>query len=813
MQGRPIFFYARSPAGDITSELNVAEFARAHNLKVNNVRRSIKSGGRVSVHGWRFSSLHGDLTVHDAGPASHCGTPEADAAVRTREELKRRVRALADVCASAVSSGSKLPFDPQRVLAAYRAQAEVNGVDWKSVEDTRSDAQVVGDAIDRVLSSPESIFELTERELLSVEAEMIRARDRILSLAHERVASADAGEFVSRADPKAEVLDRWAHLFRRLTECHKLAAGTHDRYRWGGTDGFAARAGRPLFLMLWVGRSDIDDGGRSGGVFNAAPHLCRMALDCWEAESGAVPWPGYGWRMPGHELDGRSWVGWDYEGWCCLAPPRHSKTTFERHWVIDRLSHNPRSQGAYLHSRFEEAEKFLAHVGTAFDRSTGTGRRLAALFPGLRLAKKGNTLRSIRLENDDPTRSHNLIASSIMAEAQGNNFDFLIADDVVPQSDATSPTDRQRRLAMFRGTWSSRFQGRKPMFKIISGYPYHHDDLVWTYREGCKRAERNINSGVRMLLTELPVGGPNTDPPFFPLWPDMYPASRIARLYREVGDAAIWSANFMLNPITDELRIVREVAWYDPEAAQHRKFLDGAVFHLSVDSASTGRPSGDKSGLVLVAVGDVVEESVGEDGVKTVRYARRIRVVSAEEFHATQTDLAARMAEMVKARRVDVAHVEISGGYGESVRDQLADRYGIDSLVQHRPGDKGKEARLRRVAGLLEAGSPGIVPPVEFPAAFEDGRPRASGAVRRLVDEVVNFRVVTGHHMLDALTQVVRYLAPEVASVHNGTATVQALRHERQAARKSDDFRSLLRADRDTDTLDWAMGFACGSCS
>ncbi len=89
----------------------------------------------------------------------------------------------------------------------------------------------------------------------------------------------------------------------------------------------------------------------------------------------------------------------------------------------------------------------------------------------------------------------------------------------------------------------------------------------------------------------------------------------------------------------------------------------------------------------------------------------------------------------------------------------------------------------------------------------------ASGAVRRLVDEVVNFRVVTGHHMLDALTQVVRYLAPEVTSVHNGAASAQALRFERRTTRKADDFRSLSRAEQETDTLDWAMGFAFGSCS
>ena len=120
---------------------------------------------------------------------------------------------------------------------------------------------------------------------------------------------------------------------------------------------------------------------------------------------------------------------------------------------------------------------------------------------------------------------------------------------------------------------------------------------------------------------------------------------------------------------------------------------------------------------------------------------------------------------------IHALHVETTGGGGALV--QMLEDAGITSnVIAHTTGGKNKEVRLRRVAMLLEDGSPGIRARVEFPGKRDDdtygengmrkpGELRPDKVAKKLIDYVENFRVSSGYHSLDALTQAVAYIGAE----------------------------------------------------
>lgn len=641
-------------------------------------------------------------------------------------------------------------WNPERILSVYRQEAAAYGLDLTKLADARSDEERLQEAVDAILTSPEEVFALVDEQIDTLEA------------AFEQVRQFGEDYFTARqretTRPK-ELAEAWIARLRRIRALRKRAMEIRTET---SRDAKLNNATRLLRYMIYTGRDD------KGAVYSVGFHMVKMSVDLFMAQHGAV-WDCEGMKLPGEQVgpapmagerDGRLINdGTKADGAVMMYPPRHTKTTVLRFWCGQTINEDPVTQGVYLHDKEDESKDFKQHVGNLFDPQTSSGRRSLSLYPQNRLADYDNNAYNLRVWTPDPPKNPNLHASSIWSSALGKNLNWIIADDVIPQEDQNQPTERDRRKRKFRGTWLTRFVGGKG-FYILSGYPWHHDDLLWeTYKLARKGVESNWTAGLRVLVSKMPVGGPKTN--FKSIWPDMFPPQTLRAMYRKINDAAIWSANFMLNPITDDMKIVKKVRLYDVDEDEHQLFVQGAVIHVSVDPAATARVDSDKAGFILAGFGDAIfQERVGDlikQSSETV-----IRILEAKEFYATQIELVDHIAELASGRKIDLVHVEVVQGF-VAVLEMLSRVHGIQSVIEHKPGNKNKEQRLRAVASMLEDGSPGLRAVVEFPGRKnEHGVLEPLDGVRHLIDYVINFKVTTGHHSLDALTQLCKHLAPAV---------------------------------------------------
>lgn len=797
MSRRSIRFIAIDPEGNRTEGANLKAFADEHGLDYNACYQ-VMVGRRQHIKGWAFER---DAAREPPKPEPEPEEPKAvlDVAATQQEKREALRRALTELGnrTRRIARGEEDPppggWHPERFLKVYELEAEVHGLDIKHIQDGRSPEEKVADAVDGLLASPPSLFELEDDQIDLLIGRMEEAQAKGLTYFQERCERLRAeGKVPPGPKVMAGSVSAWLTRLRKVKRLRTLAKEDIDP-EIDPADAWARRVSEATGLVryaLFVLRSDIDEKG-DGGILTIGHHFVKMAVDLWEAEN-RIQWTEFGPHRAGERIGfmlvnaGEAVAaGAPYDGAMLLYPPRHTKTTCLRAYCGRRIGKNPRTQGAYIHARDKEAESFLKNVAALFDRKTATGRRHLSLYPAI-LAPTDNNAGAIRVLCEDPPKNPNLIAGAIWGSALGNNLDFLIGDDIVPQEDQTQPTERERRKAKFRGTWLTRLQGTDS-FYIISGYPWHHQDIVWeSYTLAQRGAATDGRHGLRLRVSKMPVGGPRTSPPFKSIWPEMYPPHALRKRYRAINDPAIWSANYMLNPITDDMRIVKKVRMYDPEedadaAIAHANFLRTAEMHLSVDPAATARPKSDYAGLVLIAVGDISLDHIDAEGREFSVRETVARILAVEEFHATQIELVDHVAQIASSRKIDRVHVETVSGF-KAVPEMLLSIHGIGSVTEHSTQAKNKEQRLKAVASMLEDGSPGLRAKVEFPGT-RDGKeivPTDPG-VKKLIDYVVSFRVTSGHHSLDALTQVCKEIAPYVG-VGEGAVSREVARKQHGAS-------------------------------
>lgn len=826
MARQPKEFIAIAPDGTTVHARGVSAFAEQHGLQQTSISKCL-AGSSVQHKGWRFRNIGDpqpdadDLAPPDKvvsapepevpaaappRPASLSEAPEDSSGYempdveapefsewqqRKKQEIRETLFALQRNIKLFAENPELRParYAPDKDVMLLKAAAEAAGIDWKHIADNRSDAEKTQDAVDRLLEAPENIFTLADDEIDALVRAMESSAVLARTYAREQIDR-------KRHGPKAraEAAAKW---LKRLRTVKKLARWARtdvpDELRTGDpVDDYAIEMTRTLRYMAWVGRSDIGR-TRADRVFRFGKHSVKMCMDTMMARAGeCFSKSGVIRSKPGMKVI-------NYAGAQLMYPPRHSKTSFIRHFVGEAISRDYHIQIVYIHAKEGEALAFQGHVNILFDPEKEPGQRNRVLY---QYPVAARTVKNLRLLSKDPPKDPNLTCCGIDSQSQGKNVDILVADDIVSQDDQESPTERERKKRRLRAVWFSRFQGQDGFF-LLSGYPYHHHDAVWSYHEAAVRAARtNGREGTVIRLSKMAVGGPKTNPPFSPIWPEMYGQKWLRQTYRTIHDTAIWSANWMLQPITDEMRIIRKVALYDIDSPEHRQFLLVSRKHLSLDPAFTQESKSDKAGIVWAGLGNVDSERFEDDGRRHISWVRRIRLLGYQEIQAAQAELSQHAQDIATRVDLDMVHYEAVGG--SHAMGDLLKQVGIERSTPHPTGPRSKERRLRAVAPMLEADATGLSPPVvEFPARkdAETGGLVLLPEFKQLVDYIVNFRVSSGYHGLDALTQLLKYWESE-AGIGRGEVSRQVAEH---VAQKSKIAKHLESLQRKTETYESAM--------
>jgi phage terminase large subunit-like protein len=223
----------------------------------------------------------------------------------------------------------------------------------------------------------------------------------------------------------------------------------------------------------------------------------------------------------------------------------------------------------------------------------------------------------------------------------------------------------------------------------------------------------------------------------------------------------------MLEPITDDMKIVRRVRLVDIEDPRVQEMLRTAENRMSVDPASKGDGTGDKAGLVVMAIGDIVSAEK-RDGISYMDRETIGLVRLAKEFDATQTEIMNEMRDVSRRININMAYVEVVGGYGSAIIEALQNFHGVHSTIGLKP-DGNKAARFKAVAGMLENADPLIPATIAFPAKYprdaqgnipDGARLEPIEGMDKLISYVENFAVEEGYHSLDALTQMAKMALP-----------------------------------------------------
>lgn len=691
---------------------------------------------------------------------------------------------------TAMLEGGRLPFNYESFVNGVLKEAKLAGLNEDDLMDQRSDADKIKDAIAMLLSE-DAVERVTvdDESLRLVMQRIVEAIGLSKKVLDEWTAAPEIGDgdvdalrehgkpvpalgMVGGDDRAAELGKYWLCRMRLMLRSRKMARERdavpppkmamreeYDKWR------HAVRGSYVLRFMAYCERSDMPPPRGSGpewSILRFGLLHAKMAVHVYLAENGLEP---MGRRIVK--------LSAPFKGAGIVSPPGHGKSLFlcgkNAEWLIE----NARTQAVYLHAAEGESVKNVDKIAAYFKLDNATGRRCRTLFPHLRVKKNKNASGVLHLAIDHKLKDPNLVARGVMGKALGSNTSKQTWDDVVPQTDANQPSERTNRHAILTGTWLSRQRGTNA-FLLIAANMWHMDDAVARLR---KDQEKN-----QIPFLVLKVGGPDTNPPFEALWPEVYPSSELAVRYRTMRNNALWSAAYMANPLAESMRIVKKLRLYDVDGEDHAEFVRTCGYHLSIDPSAVNREKADKTGLVCAGLGEL-KAIVERDGAQVTTYRRVLRIVNAREFHANQVEIVNEVQAIAKGQRVDRVYVETKTGFAATA-DMLEELAGADAVVRLDPINLSKAIRLRSAAPFIcEAASEqsGNYACVEFPGKRQpDGTLRLCEDMEEMSTQVLEFGIAQGDHMVDALSQLVNRLALEgaIACGESGTFSQLVRRSE-----------------------------------
>ncbi len=613
-------------------------------------------------------------------------------------------------------------------------EARLCGYDPKHLMDVRTDAQVFSDAVESLLNAPAELTAQGDEILEQIEKQMDVADGYLV--AECGFASTQVRERrLSKADEDRRNASKksWGERIRRLRSIRSRA---RDAFPKGSCppNAQALAAAHVLRFMVYVGR----DAG--GSVFTVGLHHGVAALALYEAENGKR------WEKT-------QWIDVDFEGVLFVFPPGHGKTTFAAHRYGLRFAQNPRRRVLHAHAQSGEAEKNLAYVAAMFDPETAQGRRLRSLFPNVPpIRKKTHDTFDLAAVGDEKKRQPSMMAYGIMAKTSGSDADDLWFDDPCDQELAEQETTRVRVFDRMNGTWRTRKREKKGQrtFEFTTTTLWHHDD------PNARRIQLARDKKIRLRVKILACGGP--DDGFKPVWPEVYPSSKLKVIYAGMRNPRLYAAAYQSNPQPDSLRRIKSLAYYDPASDEHKDFMESATMYLSVDPSATNSSDSDEASFVYAGLGDVTT------GDETVTHTRRLRIVAVDEFKASQGEAIDKAVGFARGHRVDEILWE-KRGTTSAGPEMLEREYGLTVSIAD-PGNRDKLLRLEDVAPVMDASlqKRGLPPAsVEFPGVVrEDGTIGPDPEYAWYFQQILDAGVAVKDHALDATTQLVKRLLPDL---------------------------------------------------
>jgi hypothetical protein len=668
------------------------------------------------------------------------------------DHLRWAIRKINDLNVDIATGKAELPrgYNLAQARDLIETEAKLNGYDPRHLMDVRTDAQIYADTTAELMRAPNELFAAPDSLIDEMEREMNKADAHCAELVGGRNAETTKN---AKLDAEFARLDaakkKWLSRLARLRRLRDRARNAFPANTFKG-EFHVVSAAHVLRFMVYVGRSSLDSDAR---VPQVGFHHAVIAAELYQAETGKA-------------YQDLQWIPFDCDGFMAVCPPGHGKTFIAAHWVVLRLSQNPRKTGLIGHAQAAEAEKDLAYVASNFDPGTANGRRVRSLFNLPAVETANSDTFNFADTGDEAKRQPTLKAHGMTAKISGADAHFIWFDDPCDQELAEQETTRKRVFDRMNGTWRTRKRGKA--FEITTTTLWHHDD------PNCRRIEMARHRKIKLRVCIQRAGGP--DQSFAPLWPEVYPASFLKNKYNELRSPRLYAAAYQSNPQPEELRKIKRLAYYLPGSDEHRRFLDACIFHDSLDPTATNREKSDKACHLYAGVGDVVTQ---KDGASV--YERRLRFLDGEEFHANQTEGVAKVCAYAEFHPVHYVHVEVRSGFNAS--GEMFEARGLDPIL-HDPKNRKKELRLGDVAPMLDdsmrdRGFPGAV--VEFPGMRrEDGTigPDPDSPLAFLEKQILEFGVCADDHGLDACTQLCKHLGPEL-SVGDGAVTRKVQEAER----------------------------------
>lgn len=718
------------------------------------------------------------------------------------------VRQVTELALKVATGETQMPhgFNLSQAREILELEAKGYGIDPKRLADARSQPEIASDAIDRLLDAPESIFEQTDTQLTAIE--------QMMDLADQQTSEvlAEAGtrryEDMQRDIPEAVIIEKYEKQRKQRESAKKKWRDTlrrvrklRQRVRQPVPDGTVSNrhhshaAARVLRYMIYVTRTTLDG---STGIARIGYHHAEMAAMLYHSKTGWYrDWNGCvsASHNTGTMVREKPW-----DGAMFVLPPGHGKTHFAASALALELSENPRLRFLFGHAQAKKAEENLRLFSSFFDPDVAAGRRNRSLFDIPPIAK--NTVSVFDLE--DPTgekkKALTVTAYGMTAKISGSDTDRIWFDDPCDQELAEQETTRKRIFDRMNGTWRTRKRGTKA-FELITTTLWHHDDPNCRWLDLSRTGKINCRHMIRAC------GGPEQG--FKSLWPEVYPSSYLKSKYAEMRNPRLYAAAYQSNPQPEELRPIRRLAYYDPAAESHKRFMASAVFYLSLDPAATNRDKSDHASYVYSGEGDI--EVADENGNPATE--RRLRIIDAEQFHANQTEGVMLTMSYAETHPTHYLLTEVAGGFHATV--ELFESHGID-VIGMPTGNKSKALRLKHVAPMLDDSlrdrglSPAVV---EFPGRVrEDGTigPDPESPLAWLEEQILNFGSVGGDHGVDALTQTCKHVGPSLG-YGEGAVTRQIKQSRREPAdpRLARHLRSLADEESKTPGED-EHRFMCG---
>ncbi len=256
-------------------------------------------------------------------------------------------------------------------------------------------------------------------------------------------------------------------------------------------------------------------------------------------------------------------------------PRDHGKSVQVCVRVLWELGHDPS-----LRVKIVCASDALAAQRCRFLRAAVAGnRRLPLVFPQLRRAEQPPwSETSLTVRRPAEVIGPSVAALGVGAASTGTRADLLVCDDVVDVKALRSRADRERVKVFFRENLMNLLEPAGRFWGLCT--PWHHDDL---------NSELKKNPAYAVFRRAV---GDDLEP----IWPEAWPAARLAERRQEIGAASFARAYRLLCVPEDEAPIRPEWVrfWTEPAAC------DRVV--LAVDPAVSQRSSADASALVVLGL-------------------------------------------------------------------------------------------------------------------------------------------------------------------------------------------------------------------